>query len=70
MQHQSLRSGVYPTLWSSAIILPAHISLTMRFHRSHADFRLASNTSFLRLHLIFRDGILSSRKGAKEIFTS
>ncbi len=58
------------TLWLSAIILPAHISLTIRFHSSHSDFKLASNISLLRLFLIFRDGILKSENEAVEIFTS
>jgi len=56
------------TLWLSAIILPAHISLIIKFHSSLSDFKLASNISFLRLVLIFRDGFLKSR--TVEFFTS
>lgn len=58
------------TLWSSASFFPAHISFTIRCHRSHSVFRLASNTSFLDTVLIFKVGILRSRKATVVLLTS
>ena len=52
------------------MLRPAHISLTIRFHSSVSVFKLASNTSFLPRTRSFRLGILRSRKGAEDTFTS
>lgn len=49
---------------------PAHISLTMRCHRSVSVFRLASKASFLPWTRSFRLGIRRSKKGADDTFTS
>lgn len=49
------------TLWLSASFRPAHISFTIKCHRSHSLLRLASKTSFLDTILIFKVAILSSR---------
>lgn len=58
------------TLWSSASFFPAHISFTIRCHRSHSVLRLASKTSFLDTTLIFKVGILRSRKATVVLLTS
>ena len=58
------------TLWSSASFFPAHISFTIRCHRSHSVLRLASKTSFLDTILIFKVGILRSRKATVVLLTS
>lgn len=58
------------TLCWSARLRPAHISLTIRCHRSVSVFRFASKASFLPWTRSFRLGIRSSRKGADDTFTS
>lgn len=58
------------TLCWSAMLRPAHISLTIRFHNSVSVFKLASNASFRPRTRSFRLGIRSSRKGAEDTFTS
>lgn len=60
----------YVTLCWSAMLRPAHISLTMRCHRSVSVFRLASKASFLPWTRSFRLGIRRSKKGADDTFTS
>lgn len=58
------------TLCWSARLRPAHISLTIRCHRSVSVFRLASKASFLPWTRSFRLGIRRSKKGAEDTFTS
>lgn len=58
------------TLCWSAMLRPAHISFTIRFHKSVSVFKLASNTSFRPRTRSFRLGIRRSRKGAEDTFTS
>lgn len=58
------------TLCWSARLRPAHISLTIRCHRSVSVFRLASKASFLPWTRSFRLGIRRSKKGADDTFTS
>lgn len=58
------------TLCWSAMLRPAHISFTIRFHKSVSVFKLASNASFRPRTRSFRLGIRRSRKGAEDTFTS
>lgn len=64
------RQPLAHTLWSSASFFPAHISFTIRYHRSHSVFRLASKTSFLDAILIFKVGIRRSRNATVVLLTS